>query len=171
MRTLKTKICKNCNDEKRITEFYYHRKRKHYVETCKECNSKKCHNYQQGKRSEKDIKFILTQRAGQIRRDKKKSDIPVAKNLSKILFKTWNEQKGLCFYSGEPMNPNGYHHDHFACTVDRKIPKLGYVEGNVVLCCGVVNKIKTNLELNELFEWVEKIKKNMQQKTEVAVLS
>lgn len=160
MRNLKTKICTSCGDEKRITEFYYHRQRKHYVETCKECSSKKCQTYQANKRSEKDIKFILTQRAGAIRRDKKKLGIPVAKDLSKILKKLWEEQGGLCFYSGEPMTPNGYHHDDFACTVDRKIPELGYVEGNVVLCCAIVNRIKTNLELKELFVWVEKIKKN-----------
>jgi hypothetical protein len=69
------------------------------------------------------------------------------------------------------MSTNGYHHDDFACTVDRKIPDLGYVEGNVVLCCSIVNKIKTNLELGELFKWVEKIKKNLQQKSNSTVLT
>lgn len=42
-------------------------------------------------------------------------------------------------------------------TVDRIKPELGYVEGNVVLCCAVINKIKSNLTIQELFNWINKI--------------
>ena len=130
------------------------------MESCKTCNNEKSVTYQKQKISEKNIKYILTQRAGSIRRDRKKYDIPVDKNLSKILLEQWEKQQGRCFYTNELLSLENYKKNNFYLTVDRKIPELGYVKNNVVLCCSIVNKIKTNLELNELFYWIEKIKKN-----------
>lgn len=171
MKEQKTKFCKKCDTDKKISDFYYHRQRKHYMESCKECNKKASKEFQKKKIEGGDVKFILTRRAAEIRYGKKGKEIPVAKNLSKILNNAWNIQHGKCFYSGEPMDIQGYlNNNEFACTVDRKIPELGYVEGNIVLCCAVVNKIKTNLELEKLFEWIEKIKKNLQQNETATVL-
>jgi protein-arginine kinase activator protein McsA len=158
---MKTKICSKCGENKKIVEFYYHRTRKFYMESCKTCNNDQSKKYQKEKRNEKDIKFILTQRAGSIRRDRKKYDIPVSENLSKILQEQWEKQNGRCFYTDEPLSIENYKKNNFYLTVDRKIPELGYVKDNVVLCCSIVNKIKTNLELNELFYWIEKIKNNL----------
>lgn len=161
MKTIKTKICNKCNIEKGISDFYYHRIRKYYMESCKECNKQKSILYQKRKIKEDNAKYILTQRAGSIRRDRKKYNIPVADNLSKILYEQWILKEGKCYYTNEPMSLQGYKNNHFAATVDRIKPELGYVEGNVVLCCAIINKIKTNLQLNELFDWIEKIKNNI----------
>ena len=158
---MKTKTCSKCGNEKEIKEFYYHRIRKYYMESCKTCNNQQSIIYQKEKREEKNIKYILTQRAGSIRRDRKRYNIPVDQNLSKILLEQWEKQNGKCFYTDEPLSLENYKKNNFYLTVDRKIPELGYVKDNVVLCCSVVNKIKTNLELNELFYWVEKIKNNL----------
>lgn len=156
---MERKICSKCLDEKDLKDFYYHRSRKKYMTSCKSCNSEKCKKYQSEQRESDNINFILSSRASGIRRDKKSKQIPVAKNLGKLLIEQYNKQEGKCFYSGEKMEIHGYHTNNLAMTVDRIIPDNGYVEGNVVLCCGVINKIKTNLSLNELFEWIEKIKK------------
>ena len=51
-----------------------------------------------------------------------------------------------------------YFTNEYAMTVDRIIPSVGYVKGNVVLCCNIVNKIKTNLSLEQLFGWIDKMK-------------
>lgn len=156
---MEKKICSKCQDEKLLKEFYYNRQRKKYMNSCKSCNSNACKNYQQKQRENDNINFILSSRASGIRRDKKLKQISVAKNLGKLLIEQYNKQRGKCFYSGEEMEIHGYHSNNLAMTVDRIKPENGYIEGNVVLCCGVVNKIKTSLSINELFDWVEKIKK------------
>lgn len=158
---METRTCSKCGKSKKNEEFYYHKRRKHYMESCKICNNIDSTNYQKEKREEKNIKYILTQRAGSIRRDKKKLNITIDKNLSKILFEQWENQNGKCFYTDEPLSLENYSKNNFYLTVDRKIPEIGYVKDNVVLCCSIVNKIKTNLELDDLFHWVEKIKNKL----------
>ncbi len=55
---------------------------------------------------------------------------------TEYLLNIWNEQDGKCYYTGEPMIfgarqgkaiPN-------SASLDRLIPELGYVKGNVVWC-------------------------------------
>ena len=160
MRILKTKICTKCKQEKFLKDFYYRKPRKEYAYTCKECNSEICKDYQQGKRNQKDVNFILRARAARIRRDKKKTLIPVADNLGDILLKCWYDQNGLCYYTNEPMNLTGdYGADKNYMVADRKVPELGYVKNNVVLCCNIINRIKSAYSIDEVKEWIAKIKR------------
>ena len=72
--------------------------------------------------------------------------------LGKYLLQLWEAQQGQCYYTGRKMLLRGYQTEQNAVTVDRKVPALGYVEGNIVLCCSIVNRMKQNLTLGELLE-------------------
>ncbi len=62
----------------------------------------------------------------------------------------WAEQDGRCFYTGRVLDLSGYHKGNKnALTVDRVIPHLGYVEGNVVLACSIVNRSKQEMNVKE----------------------
>lgn len=154
------KKCTKCGETKLLNEFYYHRTRKRYMSSCKKCNNKQSVQYQKKQKKNEDINFIMSSRACGIKRDKK-NKVDVAPDLKDILLTQYNKQKGLCYYSGEKMELHGYGKNNlYAMTVDRIIPELGYIDGNVVLCCAIVNKIKTNLTVDELFNWFDKIKQH-----------
>lgn len=149
------KTCTNCNQEKPLTDFYYHRERRKHMNTCKICNSQKCLEYQQKKRAEGDPRRIMISRSGDIRRRAKLNGVPVMEKLGEYLFDLWNLCEGKCHYTGRPMAMGG--RDHDSVTVDRIKPELGYVEGNLVLCTHQVNRVKQDLSIEELLSLVEEI--------------
>jgi hypothetical protein len=66
-------------------------------------------------------------------------------------------QNYKCFYSGKEMLLDGNREDHnYSLSIDRVIPELGYVEGNVVFCVHKINLIKNNMTLKEIEEWTPK---------------
>lgn len=153
------KICTKCSEPKLLKEFYYHRQRKQYMESCKKCNNKICTDYAIKKRKECDPNFIFMSRAAQIKRLAKIRGTPVMEGLGKHLFALWIECKGRCYYTGRELHIDGkYHTDPNAATVDRLIPALGYVEGNVVLASGLANRVKQNLSITELFALIDEIR-------------
>lgn len=128
------------------------------MNSCKACNLKYRLSFEARKKKENDLPHLMSLRASSIRRDKQKKGIPVDSNLKDTLLELWQAQQGLCYYSGVPMVLQNYFTNEYAMTVDRIIPSVGYVKGNVVLCCNIVNKIKTNLSLEQLFGWIDKMK-------------
>jgi hypothetical protein len=65
-------------------------------------------------------------------------------------------QQNKCFYSDEEIKFYGYGmtpNRMVAPSIDRVIPELGYVKGNVVWCIYRVNVIKNNMTLNEMMDW------------------
>lgn len=156
--TENTRTCTKCGKPKEKKQFYYHRQRKHYTATCKQCNAKKQVEYAKAKQT--DLNFITMSRAAEIRYRCKKNhhNREVASNLRDILRQQWKNQNGLCYYSGLPMVlSNEYHTNPDVMTVDRVDSSNGYVEGNVVLCCSIVNRMKQNLSLESLKELCAKI--------------
>jgi len=152
------KICNKCNVEKLLTEFYYHKNRKKFMNSCMECNTKICCEYQKKKRKEKDITFLLRARAAGIKRDKKDLGIPIMDKLSDYLLELWEKQDGICYYTKTKMDISGYSkNNHLAMTVDRIIPELGYVKENIALCCSIINRMKQDLTIKELQEWCKKL--------------
>lgn len=77
---------------------------------------------------------------------KKKVPIGFTKpKLREYLIRLWEKQKGICFWSGQPMNCILYGgHLDWNATVDRIDPKLGYVPGNLVLAASIINRMKQN---------------------------
>lgn len=41
--------------------------------------------------------------------------------------------------------------------IDRYNPKRGYVRGNVVPCCAICNRAKSNLTTSEFYEWIKSL--------------
>lgn len=155
---MKTKSCSKCGQEKTLENFYYHKSRKLYMSSCKECNSKSCVKYQTNKRKEKDIKFVANMRASEIRRKCKQKNIPFDFDIRNLLINQWEKQKGLCFYSKRPMSISGdYHINLNAMTVDKINPSLGYVKGNIALCCRIFNAMKQHLTHQEFLDHCKEV--------------
>lgn len=120
------------------------------MNSCKQCNSKSCLKYQHSGYRQTE-KYVFYQRAYELnRRSKVKKKI---KNIEKYLIELWNKQNKRCYYTGKKMSLTGYQTNPLAMTVDRKNSNKGYVKGNVVLCCSIVNRMKQNLSLQSLLTW------------------
>lgn len=143
--------CIKCGILKDSDQFYYHRKRKRRMSSCKECNLKISHAYAKEKRIINDLGYIMMCRGSEIRRSCKTSKREYDKDLKEILKEKWEQQKGLCYYTGIPMVlSNEYHTNRYVMTVDRKDSNKGYTKDNIVLCCSIINRMKQNLTLDEL---------------------
>ncbi len=74
-----------------------------------------------------------------------------------FIVELFHSQKGRCFYTGVEMVcviGEGYRRHWNAVSVDRLIPEIGYVVGNVVLCCNRANTVKANVDLKFLKTWI-----------------
>lgn len=160
-RKLKTKICGVCKRRKPLLDFYYHKARKIHMWSCRKCCDKRVvKRYKDNKNSPQQV---FTMRAGEITRRCKIKRIPCMKKLGAYLYKLWVESKGKCFYTNKDMSLKGYHtmNPDFV-TVDRRKSELGYIEGNIVLCCSIINRIKTNLSGKDLISLCKEILKNQE---------
>ena len=157
---MKTKKCTICNEIKPLTDFYYHKTREIYVSRCTKCSSKYTLEYQRnGYR--KTEGWVFYQRAYDLKRRDKECSMSV-KELKVYLNELWTSQNGKCGYTGLDMALTGYHtnNTNYAMTVDRIDADKGYLKGNMILCLAIINKIKQNLTINELIQWVSLIKKD-----------
>jgi hypothetical protein len=157
------KECNKCKEAKPISEFYYNRQRKKYMNSCKSCNSKTCGEYQKNSKYKDTENYVFYQRAYEIKRRCLSKGIVVMEGLQEHLTRLWNQSK-KCAYSGREMAINGYQNNPYAMTVDRKDPRLGYIEGNITLCCSLANRMKQNLNEKELVEWCNTILDHLSQK-------
>ncbi len=68
-----------------------------------------------------------------------------------------------CFYCGEPPSreyrPTRYTSSYRSSGVDRVDNHIGYETGNVVSCCKVCNRFKSDMSVGQMFSVVEKIYK------------
>jgi hypothetical protein len=146
------KICSKCKEEKEITEFYFKKARNHYESACKKCRTEQVNNYL---KNNENLKKIFYSRVQNI----KKREIDVMEGLRDYLIKLWIEQDKKCYYSGVEMQLKGYADNiNNVATVDRIDSSKGYIEGNIVLCCSIINKMKQNLSIEELIYWCDLIK-------------
>lgn len=158
------KKCTKCHNTKPLTEFYYHRTRKHYMASCRECNNKKSQKYQTESNYRKTETYVFYQRAYEITRSAKnrKGGLEVMDGLKEHLIELWTTQDKKCYYTGVEMSLTGSHNgDKNAFSVDRIDSSKGYIKGNIVLCTFIVNKMKQDLTLNELYNMCDLIQKNI----------
>ena len=70
----------------------------------------------------------------------------------------WTSQQGLCYYTGIPMelkrNNETTGPSSHSVSIDRLDSGVGYVMGNIVLCCADVNVMKNNLTLPKFKELI-----------------
>lgn len=154
-----TKRCYKCKEWKDLSLFNKSRKMSGGVaKICRECYNKqeaviKC-NKSRSRRfkysiENGDIEFYIKRRIGTIKSRANKNHIEFDLNIDDLL-SLWQNQKGLCFYSGIPMK-NSMKQDGFQSwdgpSLDRVDPSKGYVKGNVVWCIFGINSFKQSLDL------------------------
>lgn len=122
------------------------------ISYCRECRTK-----QAIKNNNTSLDSYLANRIRGIRARSKTNKISF--NLTtEYLLQIYNQQEGMCFYTGRemsiPVNDETRTSKYDALSVDKIIPSLGYVKGNVVLCSWRSNSIKGNMTLEEMSEWL-----------------
>ena len=67
----------------------------------------------------------------------------------------WEKQDGMCVYTGFKMDlqPNTL----FSVSVERIDSSIGYTADNTVLCCNVINRMKSNLEGKTFFDMCKSV--------------
>lgn len=78
--------------------------------------------------------------------------------LVEDLQKIYLLQNKKCFYSGVEMGFNSGKTNKIS--IDRVDSTKGYTVENVVLCCKVINVMKSNLNIEEFIQWVNRIVDN-----------
>lgn len=73
-----------------------------------------------------------------------------------FLLELWRKQDGRCCYTGMALTFDGNRLSS-ALSIDRIDSSLGYVESNVVLCCRIVNEMKSNLTVDKFVELCRRI--------------
>lgn len=147
------KTCRSCELVKPVEDFYVIRN-KGTDSYCKPCRLEidKEHNRRSpGGR--------LNTLIGAARTRARKNDLEF--NLTKaFMIHLWEKQNGECYYTRVDLTFDGKRLPS-ALSIDRVDPKKGYTKDNVVLCCRLVNEVKTNLTVNELLELCQIISENL----------
>lgn len=103
---------------------------------------------------QKTIRGALVTRLAKARIKAKKYNFPCTITPDQLV-NQWNSQNGCCYYTGIPMSTE--YNLRETVSIDKIDPMLGYVDGNVVLCCLIVNIMKLDMLYGELLEWCNKI--------------
>lgn len=97
------------------------------------------------KYSKEDRKVIsaISTRITQSKQNNKRLNRPHDINVD-YMFELWKQQQGVCKYTNQPLF---IEKDHPATlSIDKIIPELGYVEGNVQWVAWAVNRAKGDLD-------------------------
>lgn len=78
------------------------------------------------------------------------------------LEKLYNEQKGLCYYTNKLMLLDIRETDgnNDSVSIDCIDPKKGYIEGNIVLCRWVINRMKNDITFSDFLQTIFEIYTN-----------
>lgn len=67
----------------------------------------------------------------------------------------YERQGRVCFYTDREMAIKAFNGlSSNSMSLDKIVPSLGYVPGNVVWCVNKVNTIKNDISLDEIKEWM-----------------
>lgn len=143
-----TKVCRRCNEEKVLGEFYPTKRPYKFGRDlyCKLCTKQK----QRDQRAADPTKYKVYQKHGSLRY-KLTSLNRHARNRCKArclpydidytyLLELWNKQEGRCALTNIDMETgSSIPRKPFTVSVDRIEPSRGYTKGNVRLVCLIVN--------------------------------
>jgi hypothetical protein len=142
--------CKSCGEAKSNSDFSLVKSIAdgRRLSTCKACNARKAQD-----RLKDPIKYWGDRQKRIISRTKGLT--PKTNLTTNYLYSAWVSQAGKCFYTDEVIEITlGEGLKRNSPSVDRLIPELGYVEGNVVICTHKANSVKQDLCLNEVEAWL-----------------
>jgi hypothetical protein len=160
---MEKKQCSKCNKEKLPDEFY------RGVRRCKECVKEACKKYKQNHKDSINAKKRIWSQSYNNRLDKqpqsmlrrarnraKKNNIPFDLEIEDIIIPE------VCPILGIPLiHQKGGVFDNTP-SLDKIIPSLGYVKGNVAVISWKANVMKSNLSidiLESILSYIKKYKK------------
>lgn len=73
----------------------------------------------------------------------------------------WNSQKGMCYWFNLPMDRSKPRYHPLKPSLDKLIPSLGYVKGNVVWATTFANSGRSNTSVEEFKMFIEQLKSTM----------
>lgn len=144
------KTCKSCGVNKPIDQYYSNRRGLHSV--CRPCYIKRNSAYQAKYRSKN--RFAIRVRSCKSRSREKQLPFNLT---SKHLKGIWT---GVCPAFGVPLNINSLRGSEGHAQLDRIIPDLGYIQGNVVWLSERANRIKDDAsieDLERLIKWLKSL--------------
>lgn len=167
----KVKVCASCKQEKDISDYrtrFIKKSSKIYQYLnfiCKSCDRAKCRKYYKDKPhvsrnwKEKNRSNIKVHVYSRLKQWTQKSGLPISDLDSTYLIDLYNKQEGKCFYTSREMiigGKRGELMDNFL-SLDRINPSLGYIKGNVVWCCYLINTMKGNHSKEDFFSLINLI--------------
>lgn len=166
------KICTKCQLEQDIELFVKCSANKdgHYS-WCKKCQSKINRKYWRSKDEQKKhyitvsnnpdpkkaLEFSIQNLVSHAKSRSKTRNLPYDITYD-YLMELYYQQAGRCYYTNTPMKLKGIgriNRDLLIISIDRILPKNGYVKGNVVLCCLGINLLKHSHTPNVLMETLQ----------------
>jgi hypothetical protein len=154
--------CLHCHIKKPLSQFrpYKNRCNKQYTSystSCFECNKTR------HKKCERKAPTRIDQKLGQLLNGAKRRSVKDNKefNLTKqFLISLFNKQEGKCFYTGLDLLAYNNSSNDFCVSIDRVDSTKDYTTDNIVLCCWIINRIKTNLSIKDFVNYCSLIVNN-----------
>lgn len=149
---LTSKVCIKCGLTKPTSDFPEYQKGR-TKNACKPCT-----DASRRQRTGATYHGYLTSLCSKARSARKGTKVPFEID-SEYLIQLWEEQHGRCKLSGIYMthHSDGKGRKDFNASVDRIIPELGYVHGNLQLVCDRVNTMRHTLTMDMFYWWVKAI--------------
>lgn len=168
---MKTKICKTCKQEKSITDFPINRRpdslnfhvgnEPQYKPHCNQCTALKAKEWRkqnpdyfkrkkkiaQYPKSDRLLMSAIRDRVTTARRNNKRVNRPFNIDAD-YMYQLWKDQQGKCYLTGFTIKIAK--HTSYGLSIDKLIPELGYVKGNVKWTCWMANRAKGDLSINQL---------------------
>jgi hypothetical protein len=136
-------VCKKCYREKQLKRYYS-------LDDSGRANLKQ-------KRDEWVSKNYLHYRLTNTRARAKLYGLEFSLDINDLK-EMWDNQGGLCYYTGKPMVIGPSERRMHCVSIDRVDSGLGYTRDNVVLCRGIVNLMKNELSIDEFLEIIDQVR-------------
>ena len=168
-----TRICKRCNEEKHFKEFRKLQKKKRTGWTAKDGSQRTshCKICERINAADRYRKNGIHQRYNSLRNTAKKKNIvfEISKEYLAKLFEEapdkcpiFGTEFGIVKYSpGNKDNIGDFRNNSYS--IDRIVPELGYIEGNLIIVSDLANRIKNNATPDQIIQ-VGKFYKKLQEK-------
>lgn len=152
--------CSSCDKIKPLSDYMLMKSRSknlnrqsYHFHRCKACEY-----LREVARTTTSIDHYLNKKFSTFKSNAKRNEI-IFELEANYLKEVYTNQKGLCFYSDVRMSwqrttKNGREPRSITISIDKIIPELGYIKGNVVFCADRVNVIKNNATLEEIRAWM-----------------
>lgn len=141
--------CSKCFVVKPLSEFYTTMHKTYYAH----CNT--CHMALTRKIRNRSVESQFRYRMSSIKSRCKKTNQPMNITAGHLI-DLWDRQRGLCFYTDIALTIGGDvgKRPSNGASIDKIDPQKGYIIGNVVIAAERVNKIKHDISLREMREWM-----------------